>query len=386
MTADFAKLVQEPLGSVVTTLGDLCIFGITMGGQSRLRKELRAPIGDSEPMTLARALARQVCCRPAALVDAKYKPTMPSLVDEELTLLTSEDLEAFAEAYISMNAYLAKMDKQTDQPGQAARERVSDENAEVTYPRAEDETATHHLRRLFDLQEKRIGQAIGRSLGGLTGLSSFSPALAEQIRRTVTLGDSLAQTMQNLRSEHEVFQVPQIPDLSSRTHELARLVAKGQARPVREVTGRLDELIDGMARTADFLVATNNIQAGIASELKSAGDATRNSSRLNTWLTATVIALTVTSMGVSIYALYRSNGNAALQRDQTAIYVDRVVTALGAIKTSLVAPSDSLATENRHLARQVEGQGREISSLKQEVLHQRAQLDDLLAKPVKKED
>jgi len=114
-------------------------------------------------------------------------------------------------------------------------------------------------------------------------------------------------------------------------------------------------LIDGSVQAAEFMITTNEIQTGIAEEIKSSGDATRKFSKNNIILTYIVIFLGILGITVYVYTIWQSNRDANIRRIETRENIKLLLDKLNIINNSIVANGTS-KIENDRLKGQVEKQ------------------------------
>jgi hypothetical protein len=383
MAVDLAKLGNvEPQASLETSIGELCVFEITMRGQSALHKELGTSIGECDPFDFVRKFARQTCFKRESLRDGKYRPAMPSLSADDAASLTDVDLERIANAYVAKNESLFKKQVSKKSVDATGKEMVFFEYGEVEHPRKEQETASQYLQRLFVLQNEKLSRWMDSAFGlSLTGLGNFSQSLGDSMKSSLLLGESLRRSWETMRLGHLAYVTPIAPAVPEiNVERLDRLVAEARETPFRELASRLDRLIETSAEQGGFLVNANKIQTEIAGELKASGDTTRDAAKKNIALTGIVIILSLLGVGMSVYAVRRAKSESEVQRRETTNHVNRVVDELAGIRAGTAPQDDSLKKVNERLKTEAAKQRREIDEMQLRLRRQDSRLLELEAK------
>lgn len=351
------KINLEPYGCISSSVGELCVFSITIGGLKELYKELGRPISECEPIEFVRRLTRHICFQKEVLREGKYKPDKPVLTADNIELLTVDNLQEISKIYIENNEYLAKKrilrNRETDQ------DRATVDSNEVDYPQQENESFVQYLTRLFSLEEETITE----QLKGLSStLKGFSDSLGDSIKNTFLLGDSLINKINNVRSPHEVS-IKSIESSFPKINfeEIGQKIEENRLRPFNDLSSRLDQLIETSNSAADFLVKANEIQTRIAGEIKSSGDVTTKLAGINIYLTVIIIILTVLIPVCT--ALFANNGG-DIKSKEVQEYVNSLTKKLTDINESIVSQNEPFRVENERLRMQTEKQESEIAEMK----------------------
>lgn len=349
MAITLRKLPDEkPYDCVHTAIGELCVFGISLGDQIKLYKEIGKLAGKCEPKDFLRQLAPYICFPKTSLKEGHYKPDNPALTSEDASSLTEEDLEAIAKLYVDNNDYLFKKFTSKQRKNEKGETVSYAEYGEIEYPRQEKESHTQYLFRLLIKEEENQRKQMEKIVGSISGLKSFSDELGASIQKTLSWGDSLQRTMGSIRPLAEIRSIePIMPNFE----EIEREREERRLKPFNELAGRLDRLIDTSARATEFMIEANKLQTRIAGEIKSAGDETAKFSKKNIKLSFVVIVLTVVGIAVAVYTIWRSDNDNAMQRIEIQKNVGLVTGKLTEINNSLgVANDRAVERAKRELA------------------------------------
>ena len=293
---------HEPFECIHTAIGELCIFSISCGSQTELYKEIAKPISECEPKEFIKFLISYICFSKTSLKEGKYKPDNSQLTNDDVSSLTDDDLEAIAKVYVENNEDLFKKLIFNNEKNDAGETIYKSEYGGIEYPRYENESYIQYLLRLSVKSEEKQRKLMEDMFGSVLGLKNFSNKLVDNIKNTLSLGDSLKKTMESIRLPHELSGKPpivMIPNIN--WSEIDRKNEERRLRPFNELADRLDQLIDVSAQATEFMIEANKIQTKIAEEIKSSSDETRKFSKKNIILTIAVIILTAISIGISLY-------------------------------------------------------------------------------------
>lgn len=381
MTKNISKLLQrEPDGYIHTAIGEIALFGLMIGNQLELYKELGEPIAQCEPTDFVRKLARYVCFTKSSLRDEKYKPEKPVLSPQDIALLTEVDIEAIARLYVESHPSMFRKKDFSSRIGDSGEKSISFEEGEIEIPKQEGEKFSAYLLRLFVQQDERIKQELKGVVSSMSSaLAGFSNSLSSSIKNTLSLGDSLKKTMEHIRPLHGAslqggeIRAPliDITEVSRRRAEEARVM------PFRELATRLDGLIDATAEGTEFLIEANKIQTQIAGEIKTSGDQATRLARRNILLSVVVVVLSIVSIGIPFYIDSKSTHSNDVQRKDIQDDVSLLAGKLSEINRNILAASDGLKAENERLKEKSVSQERAMKSLSQQIERQATRLHEL---------
>ena len=345
MTMDLGKFRNpEPFASVKTSIGELCLFRITVGGQIELSKELAKPIKECEPIYYAKKLFRHVCFLNTSLRDGKYKPEKPLLSDSDIENLSSDDIESIAKVYVENNDSLTKKLIKETTKGKDGGSVIKFSYGDIMYQRLEGETYTQYLLRLTIKEEEKQAKQFGDVISRMTG--GFSNTLGDNIRNTLARGDSLKKIMDSIRPSDYLLpriQEPMLPNVD--WGEIQRGIDERRLKPFNELSGRMDKLIDVTTETTKFLIEANKIQTEIAGEIKRTGDDAKRWARINTIIGIVVIAFTIIGTCVSAYFYSNSKKDSNEQSTKIKEYVNILDNRLIEINKSITSPNNNIFKE-----------------------------------------
>lgn len=333
------KLKQEPIGTFDSKLGELYIFRLTMGGQKTLQKLLEKTISEADSESFVKSLIIVICYKKDELLEGIYRPDKPSSISkEDIDKFSIEDLENFAKIYIQNNEYLFKESKNKTKKNERGNLVSYQEFGEIVYPQEDAETYVDYLQRLSiienNLQREQVVK-IAKSIGAISG---FSNNLTDSIKNSLQMGNSLKKKMKAIRS-------PNFSDIrpSGPQFDYGNIIAqqeKNRLAPFNKLARKLDDLIGSSVQTADFIVETNKIQAGIASELKESGDNTNRFSKVNIAISCFIIFLTICSLYMA-YSTSKSNEEQKLAvRNATEKNIGVVVNEISGLSSVILNNKD----------------------------------------------
>ena len=341
---------EKTYGCFDTDIGRLCLFCISSNNQSDLRKDIGGSIEKCDPEKYVRNFVVYTCFPEDQLKEDQYKPDEPILTIEDSNKLSIQDLEHIAKLYIEGTEYLYKKSEiikdKKDNGENISRLAYTD----IQHPKEDDETYIKYLHRLCILDRKRLKETMEKALRPIIDFEKiFSPTSFESIKNTFLMGDSLNRTIEALKPPqqyHETHYEERIP--TTNYAENGRLSGENRLSPFREISDRLDELIDLSKRSTDYAIQSNETQIEIAGEIKSSGDAANKHSDENIGLTKKNISLTkfviMVSVlgffitGMSIYLSYLSSNK------QEVVYkegIDLIVSSISTLDTNSVNQSKS---------------------------------------------
>jgi hypothetical protein len=327
---------KEPLAVVNTSLGELCVFQITVGGQLELAKELAKPLKSCDPNYFARKLFRQVCFLKVSLRDGKYKPDKPTLSDSDIESLSVDDIETVAKAYVDNSPYLTRKLLTKTTPHKDKGTVISIEYGDIEHHKLEEETYTQYLFRLSLKEQEKQAKQLSDVM---SGFKAFSDPLGKSIRDTLNAGDTLSRMMDSIRSPYIRPIEPVLPNID--WAKIERRNEERRLKPFNELSDRMDKLIDSTTETTKFLIKANELQTQIAAEIKNTGDDAKRWAKINTIIGVIVIALTVSGVCVSSYFYWSGRNDSVAQSAKTEEYVNRLDNRLIDINRNITSPKDN---------------------------------------------
>lgn len=334
---------NEPFVSVNTSIGELCLFTLTLNGRIELEKDLSKPTSKCEPTYYVRKFVKQVCFPKTSLKDGKYRPEKKLLSDIDVDNLSEIDIEAIAKSYIENNDYLTKKQITATTKGKDGGTVINVDYGEIEYPKLEGETYAQYLLRLTIKEDERLVKQFEPIIKNITsGFSGFSNNLEKNIRNTLAHGESLKKAMESIRPLDYSFprlQEPLLPNID--WGRIEREKEERRLKPFNELSGRMDKLIDVTADTTKFLIEANKIQTQIAGEIKKTGDDAKKWARINTIIGIVVITFTILGICVSAFFYASSKKDSIYQNTKTKEYVNILDNRLIEINKSITSPNNN---------------------------------------------
>ena len=319
MTAKLSILLKmEPIDRVETNIGILSIFSISVGDQKSLLEKLGASIKECSPQAFIKNFAIFACYPEVNLKDRKYKPDKPVLSLEDIEKLTEVELEDIAKAYVKGNEYLFKKHEFKKKINDKDEEVHFSEYNEIEHPKEDNESYIHYLHRLSCLEGETQKERIKSIVDSLTNLNGFSKSLSSGIAKNLILGESLTKSLEAARNIPRVeISSVSTPSKHIDWGDIERKKEKVRREPFEDLAQRLDQLIDSSIQASEFMIETNRIQTGIATEIKTGGDATDRHAKKNIKLTNVVIALTVVGL---LFTAWSNLSGVSFSENQQAVF------------------------------------------------------------------
>jgi hypothetical protein len=286
--------------TIDTSIGLLCLFPISAGGQSELLKSLDTTIVETDPKEYLKKLIIYVCFPKDQLKEGEYKPDVLILLPEEVNGLSEKELEDIAQAYVSNNEYLFKKNEFHKKKNADGKEVHHSVYTEIEHPQNDEENFIDYLHRLACIEQDKQRERMSSILSSMPKLDSFSKALSGDIAKNIMFGNSIADSFKSVRAAHNLEITPVRSPLESIDWaEIERNKERVRRQPFDELAQRLDKLINSSSQASEFMVEANRIQTEIATEIKAGGDITDRHARNNIKLSVLVIVLTVSGLVVS---------------------------------------------------------------------------------------
>jgi len=322
LTLDIGEFPHgKSFGCIPTTIGELCVFTIAIGGIVALKKELGKPLKECEPVDFIKHFIRYICFPKSSLKDGVCPSKDSKLSNEQVSLLKEVDHEAIAEIYIKNNEYLFKKFSFKERKAVDGKLSYFKEFNEIKYARNENETFKQYLLRLLINEEEDKEKELEKALSSMIGANIFSKTLNEDIKKTLSFGESLKESLINPFPQ---YKEPFLPI----THIYPENVLTKQDNTLIELSCKFDKLLDQSTRSNNFLVEANKIQTRIASEIKASGDETVKISKKGVNLTWLVIFLTGISIIAVVFSLWQSGIESKIHRTVNQKNVDSIIREL----------------------------------------------------------
>lgn len=309
-------------------LGWLYIFTLVIADTKGLYKEIKS-VGKVTPAQYVRLLVKYVC-HPEGKLEEGKRPKQPTLSDEDVNLISESEFEDFSEKYITKNDVNRKWVRKPGK-GEEGVNSITLER-EVEHSRNEGEKWVDYLHRLAAIQEKELNEQIKKIAGQFAGIGSFSKKLQEQIKETLSMGESL-------KKSYESFNVPR--ELLSKPPKLLYNIP--YIKPFGGMPEKIDKLIETSAQSAEFLIEANRTQTGIANELKSSGGKT---ARYSKFTIAIGIISGIIIISLTIWTIYLTSSSLKSSAKQSLI-LNKNMEAVGKELKSINESTKNMLENNK---------------------------------------
>jgi hypothetical protein len=307
---------KQSFGSIHTTIGELKIFSISIGGMIALKKDLGKPIKECEPTDFIRHFICYVCFPLNSLKEGGYPSSNSKLSLEDISMLTENELDKIAEIFINGNEYLFKKYTFKEKLSDEAKPVFVAELNDIKYQKNENENFIKYLLRLFINEEEERKNSLEKAYAGI---NSFSKTLSEEIKNTLKLGEGIKESFNSNLFIPDNFREPIIP-------KMPEIHLTKQDHLFVEISSILDKLVKESIQSKNFLVKSNEIQTKIAAEINASGKKNVNL----TWL---VILISVVSL---LFAFWRSFTENKNQRETTYKNINLIASKLDEINRNLI--------------------------------------------------
>ena len=358
---DLADLLKiEPNDCLETSVGNICIFSLSLGDQREIRKALERPLEESDPNDYLKELIKHVCYPREQLKEGKYRPDGAGLSAQDVESLSHDELEKIAELYVNENPYLFREERSKKTQNEDGKQVLSFELGEVQTPKEANESYIEYLHRLATIEDRKLSESATKILSSIPDVSSFSNSIGDQLKNTFSIGESLRTSMDAIRnfdrlSLHE--SPPKVPSFDS--GEFFHEQEERRLKPFNELSDRLDALIDTSTQSAEFMIEANKLQTEIAEEIKKSGDTTSKQASHNINLTYVVIFLTFISTVSSALSIWMNFYSDDEYTTKMAASVDEALVHLQSIDKQ----SEAQAVSEKILIERLEAQGEKIQDL-----------------------
>ena len=309
---------------LTTSIGKLYFFDLIVKNSRDIKKELSKPLENFSAKKLFKFYLPYFAYLEKDLIDTKLKrPKKYLLNQKEVDSLSDNELEELAKIFIENNSYLYKKSetKKRHKDDGTVVLSLDNEVDEKLFKRNNESHIDWFYRLILYQNEKEKKQ-----MEKFT--SSFSSAVSKDIFKTIGFGNSLENSLNSIKKasyiEHKV-EMPQIDFV-----EIERKKEERRLAPLKELSLKMDAMIEAERQTVSFINQTNLTQMEIATELKSSSDANNKTSKLNIFLTIIVIGLTIFSIWFNKDSkiLIDTNKNIELSIQQTNKNINNLTSAL----------------------------------------------------------
>jgi hypothetical protein len=302
---------SHPINKIKTEIGDLYIFCLRgkemLEIENQLSKSKKSIDDFKEKELLQLYLPYFIHLKKDLVGDDLKRPENYTLTDKAINTLSNKELEDIAKMFLEENDYLTK-----------------------NIDREKEKTNIEYFYKVI-LEEDKIHKETFKKLS-----SVFSPNLSNNILKTIRIGDKLKNI--STLSKSLSFQRDLIPkvDIEIPKIDIEEMVRKKEERriaPFKELSSKMDDMIEAENKTVSFMDDMYNTQIGMATELKNSSDSANKNSILNIIFTIIIIFLTIISF---VYPIWFNNdsskiietNNSINKRLETLIEISRKQTKL----------------------------------------------------------
>jgi len=195
--ADIRRLSRcKSYERIDTVIGGLSICGISGKDRRALDDLLRARSEPCTPEQFVRELALLTCYPPGALEDGSYRPDAPCLSGDEVSQLSSDDLERIASVFVEHEQYLSRKLVRNGAESREGKSVCTSEYSEIEHPREPGESSVHYLHRLWIVYSDTRKKAHERIVARAMPRSPFSSYFRDSVGGNLRLGNSLRRSME----------------------------------------------------------------------------------------------------------------------------------------------------------------------------------------------
>lgn len=335
MTLSLKDLLKiKPDITINTSIGNLCLFSISVKDQSELINNLNMDIKEVVPKEFLEKLIPFICFPEDQLKDGLYKPDKPVITPVIVDDLYDEDLENIAKNYVLNNEYLFKKSEikiRKDADGKDVHYSVY---TDIEHPQQTEESFICYLHRLSCLEHNKQKERMSSILGSMPRLDIFSKALSGGIVKNLMFGDSITKPINPAKTTQD-FELAPIRS-SFEPQDWAKDIDSIRREPFDDLAQRLDVLISSSAKASEFMVDANRIQTEIAAEIKAGGDTTDQHAKKNIKLTYVVILLTICGLLVSGLSAYSGLSFSKATEDKIDSYADNLIGSIALSSKELI--------------------------------------------------
>ena len=289
--------------TIQTSIGELCFFDLIVKNMLEIEKKLPKAMEDLSPKELFMFYLPFFAYIKSDLIDTDLKRTKQYLLkNEDIQKLSDNELEKLAKIFMENNSYLYELsDLQTRHKEDGTLVLNIDKQIYKSLLKQDDEGYLDWFYRT-SLKKYEKDKEKWQKL-----TSSFSSGVSKDMLKTVGLGNSLASSLEWMKKTS--FSQPRIPEYKLEMPqidfaEIERNNEQKRLAPFKELSSKMDMMIEAEQQTVAFMNQANLTQMEISSELKTSSDATNKTSKFNIILTLVVIFLTIVSTGIAAYTVW----------------------------------------------------------------------------------
>lgn len=288
--------ISKPFIHIETSIGDLYLFDIRVKELIGIEKKLGTKIEElSSKEFFKRYLPFFAYLKEDLIGEELERPENYTLKGEDIDKLSNDELEKIAKIFIEQHSYLYKNLKNNTSKKEDGTTVISlKEEIDESLLKRDEEDYVQYVHRVV-LEKYRKDQEEAKKL-----FSSFSAGLSNDILKTIGIGESLKNSFNSLNQLTDITKTPvfkpneyELPKIDFT--EIHRQEEKRRLAPFKDLSSKMDLMIDAEKQTVSFMDEVYKTQVQIADELKTSSDSANENSKLNIKYTHWIIALTVIS-------------------------------------------------------------------------------------------
>jgi len=290
---------------VQTSIGDLYLFNIKVKDLISIEKTLGRNLEEFTSEDFFRLCLPFFAYFKEDLVgESLERPEKYTLKSDEIKKLSKDELEKIAKVFLEKNGFLF-----TDIKNSIAEQENGipfNDNIDKFSLKQDNESYLECVHRLVSKKLKKEQERLKNIF------SSFSSSLSNDILKTMRIGDTLKNSIGSLSRlsnttkafssiseniEPIKYELPTFDPL-----EMVRKQEKMRLAPFKDLSSKMDSMIEAERQTVSFMNDVYNAQVQISSELKISSDSANENSKLNIKYTQFIIFLTVISTLITALA------------------------------------------------------------------------------------
>jgi hypothetical protein len=375
---------HKPLKCLNTGIGELCLFSIRYKDSMEFLKRLDKLIEETSSLDCFKTYLPLFAYLKKDLESPNFeRPDEYLLQREDIEKLTDHDLEEVAKIIIKDTSYLYKENKTVqDKKEDGTIVLKIEKNEDIAIPQNPEESNVEYFHRLLIEQAKKDKEHFKKMA------SSFSLGLSGDIFKTYNFGKTLTDQISSISriAESSTSSFPSsfqekkpisanfeaikpnyhLPDFA----ELHRQQEKNRLAPFKDLSSKMETMIDAEKKTVEFMSSVYTTQVEIANELKSSSDSAGAYAKKNVFFTILIIFLTFISIFIAAYPIWFD------KKDET----NKV------LNTTMVQTNVKLEELIRVMSAQSDAKEQQIAELQKELAMEQEKTSKLLKKIGVKED
>lgn len=372
---------NKPFAQISTNIGDLFLFEIRVKETIGLEEKLNVSISDIESESFLKLYLPFFAYLKSDLNDPELeRPEEYCLQADDVEKLSNDELEEIAKSFIENHSYLYKEYVSSSSKKEDGTPVISFNQKTVdTLLKANDESYIDYFHRLFVEQEIKHKEQFSKMA------SSFSTGLAGDIFKTYNFGKTLTDHMgvmskiagstssfissfqekKPISSNFEVLKPNyHLPDFA----EIHRQQEKNRLAPFKELSSKMETMIDAEKKTVEFMSNVYTTQVEIANELKSSSDSAGGYAKKNVFFTILIIFLTFISIFIAAYPIWVD------KKDKEVLQTNKD------LNTTMAQTNVKLEELIRVMSTQNDTKEQQIAELQKELMLEKEKTSQLLKK------